>query len=91
MKGFRSAFRRRSSHSIPATGCKKKAVLIGIKYDTSGSPKCEAFGVLGGPHEDVYSVRSLLIGPEQMHCHSCGCLNAHYASVQMCMAIVKRT
>lgn len=63
MKVFRSAFRRHSSHSVPATGCKKKAVLVGIKYDTSGSPKCEAFGVLGGPHEDVYAVRSLLIGP----------------------------
>ena len=63
MKILRSAFRRHSSHSTTAPSHKqKRALLIGIKYDTPGSLKCDAFGELGGPHDDVYALRRLLIG-----------------------------
>ncbi|TFY68181.1 hypothetical protein EVJ58_g1158 [Rhodofomes roseus] len=61
MKIIGSKLRRRLSSIHPPTEQKKKALLIGIKYDTSGSPVSQEFGQLDEPHKDVTSVRDLLI------------------------------
>ncbi|EPS98265.1 hypothetical protein FOMPIDRAFT_91535 [Fomitopsis schrenkii] len=62
MEVLRSTFRRQSAHSTSSTGRQqKKALLIGIKYDTPGSPDSDTFGKLGGPHDDVFAVQRLLI------------------------------
>ncbi|KZT69121.1 hypothetical protein DAEQUDRAFT_276836 [Daedalea quercina L-15889] len=60
MEIIHSKLRRQSLRNDPATGQRKKALLIGIKYDTSGSPESEDFGKLRGPHDDVQSVHDLL-------------------------------
>ncbi|KAI0725882.1 hypothetical protein C8Q72DRAFT_888258 [Fomitopsis betulina] len=58
MKVPRSPFRRPSAHSAPAAGYKqKKALFIGTKYDTPGSPQGDTFG----KHDDVLAVQRLLI------------------------------
>lgn len=61
MKIIGSKLRSRSILVNPVVWNKKKALLVGIKYDTSGSPKSDEFGTLDGPHNDVYAVRDLLI------------------------------
>ncbi|TFY69256.1 hypothetical protein EVJ58_g523 [Rhodofomes roseus] len=61
MKIIGSKLRRRLSSIHPSTEQKRKALLIGIKYDTSGSPVSQEFGQLDEPHKDVTSVRDLLI------------------------------
>lgn len=92
MEVLRSTFRRQSAHSTSSTGRQqKKALLIGIKYDTPGSPDSDTFGKLGGPHDDVFAVQRLLIGRDLLPSHPRGLPNAHCHSVQTYTAIWKRT
>lgn len=78
MKVPRSPFRRPSAHSAPAAGYKqKKALFIGTKYDTPGSPQGDTFG----KHDDVLAVQRLLIGMDRPPSQPSKLLNVHCHSV----------